>query len=163
MFSRCKIQLTQRSRPGTINPSDVVGITLLKPVVGGSGKNPESQAELFKGLGEGYNFSGTWRPMDKAATIGTGATHDDKTHFWRYSVGRRELEFVEREKWTGTGDYGSFTEQIRQIAILRQAQLTPRGLEPLGALTVGPGELVYDDNYALRRGPISWEYLINYG
>ncbi|MBK9375854.1 MAG: hypothetical protein IPN03_19595 [Holophagales bacterium] len=139
-----------------------MGIALLKPLVGGSGRHFQSQAELITTFGAGYNYSGTWRPLDKSATIGTGANHDDKTHFWRFSIVRRELELVERETWSGTGDYGSRNEQVRLIAVLRQAQLTPRGVEPVGDRTEGPGELVYDDRNALRRGPISWEYIPNY-
>jgi hypothetical protein len=163
MFSRCKIQLLQKIRPGTINSHDVVGITLLRPVAGGSGMKAESAKALMQDFGQGFNFSGAWRPFDRLATIGTGAENKDETHFWRYSISRRELEFVERETWTGTGGYGSFTERIRRIAILRQAQLTSRGLEPVGVLTEGPGELIEDIYRVLLPGPIAWEYLINYG
>jgi hypothetical protein len=162
VFSWCKIQLAQRTRPGTINPSDVVGIKLTKPVAGATGKDAASISELVQAIAQGYNWSGPWRPMD-TATIGTGAIHADGTHFWRYSVARHELEFVERERWSGSGEHGTLNEQIRRIAVLRLANLTSRGIEPIGdVLTEGPGELLYDDLNFLKRGPISWNYLINY-
>jgi hypothetical protein len=163
MFTGCKLNLLQRIS-STTSPPAWLRVTISRPHVGGAGRAATYLEDIWKAIGEGYNWSGHWitgenhinnRP-DTAYTIGTSVPQANK--FWRYSISRRELEFVEATVEAGGGlAYGETKSKITRTAVLNGCIIAGRGFVPFPDDAPGRGIILVSSNIFKQAVPLEWE------
>jgi hypothetical protein len=163
MFNSCRLSLRQKIS-GIEKWAEV---KILKPYYATNVYNQPTEEQMIAAYAKGYLYSGRWQILSNsqtgigtdndAYTIGSSAPQQDK--FWRWSVAERQLQFIERHKVTGTGEYGSTETKLKIVVTLERAWLVTSGIYPLGNAVSETGTVIMGSNLFVSRHPLTWEWV----
>ena len=150
MFQYCHLTLTQGQK--------WLNVTLLRPQQPGPW--------LMAG---GIQWTGKWRlggssmikdgSSDTTYTIGSSSPQEVK--YWRYSMVRRALIFMESATMTGgSGGFGSTTQEEQEAMILNNAHFESSKVEPFDDSGTGTATIVIPSNIFRPNLPVTWEWVL---